>query len=185
MAFALRLRLLGLLLTLVAFSALPHAAALRVLVIGGTGRVGGSTAHWLARFAREDGLEMEVAVGGRTRAGYEAAARRLGRKLPGARFEYVPLDLTDAAALARTLAPPGGEALGGGGGGDSGAAAFDLIVHTAGPFQQKERPEVIEYNDDVCVARKDRFRSHSPRESPSPWLDDDEVLEAALAARTP
>ena len=45
----------------------PGAAALRALsalVVGGTGRVGGSTTRWLKKLSLENNLELELSVGG-------------------------------------------------------------------------------------------------------------------------
>ena len=38
--------------------------ALSALVVGGTGRVGGSTTRWLKKLSLENNLELELSVGG-------------------------------------------------------------------------------------------------------------------------
>lgn len=89
----------------------------RVLVVGGAGRVGGSTARWLSKLAPN----LQVAVGGRNKGSFESARSRL----PAA-CEFVRVDLD---------------------GGDSGlaesVAGYSLIVHTAGPFQQRTDPALM------------------------------------------
>ena len=45
----------------------------RVLVVGGSGRVGASTVRWIDRLATEQ-LPVELAIGGRRRASFDAAA---------------------------------------------------------------------------------------------------------------
>ncbi|CAM9306216.1 unnamed protein product, partial [Ectocarpus sp. 8 AP-2014] len=96
----------------------------RVIVVGGSGRVGGSTVRALRQLA---GPGLELLVGGRSQRNFR------WRTLPGADEGYdysdvtfVELDLGDAASLASAL------------------DGCDLVVHTAGPFQRKTRPEVLE-----------------------------------------
>ena len=115
-------------------------APLRALVIGGSGRVGGSTARWLLRLGDDaryaalcGGRRVDVAIGGRSRDNFEAFRRRLlarhgdvARALAAApaRLAFVRVDLADDASLDAALADGGG---------------FDLVVHTAGPFQVGRR----------------------------------------------
>ena len=88
-----------------------------VLVVGGSGRVGGSTVNWLSKLDPS----LKLKVGGRSSNSFESARSRL----PAA-CDFVPLDLEggdDALAAA--------------------VAGYDLIVHTAGPFQQRTDPALM------------------------------------------
>ena len=40
-------------------------SARRALVVGGTGRVGGSSSRWLKKLAKENQMDLELSVGGR------------------------------------------------------------------------------------------------------------------------
>lgn len=117
------------------------AKAKRVLVVGGTGRVGGSTVRALKALGMGDantkqGLPpLAVIVGGRSLDNFDKAKARwaaLGAKqgLGEGAFEdvgFVELDHEDPTALVQALR----------------AAKPDLICHTAGPFQQRKSPEVL------------------------------------------
>jgi len=89
----------------------------RVLVLGGTGRVGGSTATALSKL-RPD---LSVLVGGRNREKGESVASKLGE-----RSEFVQVDTRDARMLEEAL------------------QGVDLVVHTAGPFQRAEECTVLQ-----------------------------------------
>ncbi|KAG2559951.1 uncharacterized protein LOC120643511 isoform X2 [Panicum virgatum] len=89
----------------------------RVLVLGGTGRVGGSTATALSKL-RPD---LSVLVGGRNREKGESFASKLGE-----RSEFVQVDTRDARMLEEAL------------------QGVDLVVHTAGPFQRAEECTVLQ-----------------------------------------
>ena len=41
-----------------------RAAGLCALVVGGTGRVGGSSSRWLKKLAKENQMDLELSVGG-------------------------------------------------------------------------------------------------------------------------
>jgi len=104
--------------------------SLSVLVVGGSGRVGGSTARWLQRLAAEEGLpELRVAVAGRSSASHDdfVARWRERRDCVGPIPDFVPLDLADSASIRSAL-----------------GRGWDLVVHTAGPFQGVKRPAVLE-----------------------------------------
>ncbi|CAE7039196.1 unnamed protein product [Symbiodinium sp. KB8] len=79
----------------------PHRRALAVFglgllakgrpFVGGTGRVGGSTARWLRKLAEEEKLEdFELAVAGRSRENYAQFARRWPGEECGAVPQFVP-----------------------------------------------------------------------------------------------
>jgi saccharopine dehydrogenase-like NADP-dependent oxidoreductase len=93
----------------------------RVLVIGGTGRVGGSAVRCLHdRF----GSEIDLCVAGRSAINWEQFLSRIARPLPGVKF--VPLDISQKAELESVI------------------PSFDLVIHTAGPFQGLRDPAVLE-----------------------------------------
>jgi saccharopine dehydrogenase-like NADP-dependent oxidoreductase len=92
----------------------------KVLVIGGTGRVGGSAVRCIhERF----GLEIDLSVAGRSETNWDAFLSRTPG-LPGVQF--VPLDINCELELEKVI------------------PLYDLIVHTAGPFQGIEEPTVLE-----------------------------------------
>ena len=117
-------------------AALAHCTALappkRVLVVGGSGRVGASTVRWINKLGKAEQLPVELAIGGRRRASFDAAAKRLGAKGVDA-IKFVQLDLDDAASLERAV------------------AGRSLVVHTAGPFQQRTDPTLLKACIDAGV----------------------------------
>ncbi|VAI15720.1 uncharacterized protein LOC125508624 isoform X1 [Triticum urartu] len=88
----------------------------RVLVLGGTGRVGGSTATALSKL-RPD---LNILIGGRNREKGESLASELGEQ-----SEFVKIDTGNAAMLEKALED------------------VDLVVHTAGPFQREAECAVL------------------------------------------
>ena len=104
----------------------------RVLVVGGSGRVGASTVRWINKLANAEHVPVELAIGGRRRASFDAAAKRLGAKGVDA-IKFVQLDLDDAASLERAV------------------AGRSLVVHTAGPFQQRTDPTLLKACIDAGV----------------------------------
>uniref|UniRef100_K3ZN20 Saccharopine dehydrogenase NADP binding domain-containing protein n=1 Tax=Setaria italica TaxID=4555 RepID=K3ZN20_SETIT len=89
----------------------------RVLVLGGAGRVGGSTATALSKL-RPD---LNILVGDRNREKGESFAAKLGEK-----SEFVQVDIRNASLLEKAL------------------QGVDLVVHTAGPFQRAEECTVLQ-----------------------------------------
>ncbi|PAN15943.1 hypothetical protein PAHAL_3G021600 [Panicum hallii] len=89
----------------------------RVLVLGGTGRVGGSTAAALSKL-RPD---LSILVGGRNREKGESFAAKLGEQT-----EFVQVDTRNATMLEKAV------------------QGVDLVVHTAGPFQRAEECTVLQ-----------------------------------------
>ncbi|TKV99181.1 hypothetical protein SEVIR_8G026501v4 [Setaria viridis] len=89
----------------------------RVLVLGGTGRVGGSTATALSKL-RPD---LNILVGGRNREKGESFAAKLGEQ-----SEFVQVDTGNTNMLEDVL------------------QGVDLVVHTAGPFQRAEECTVLQ-----------------------------------------
>ncbi|CAE7801719.1 unnamed protein product [Symbiodinium sp. CCMP2592] len=102
---------------------------LRMSAVGGTGRVGGSTARWLRKLAEEEKLEdFELAVAGRSRENYAQFAQRWPGEECGAAPQFVEIDHTNRDSIREVL----------------NARDWDLLVHTAGPFQGIQRPLLLE-----------------------------------------
>ena len=53
----------------------------KVLVIGGSGRVGGSTARYIHKLAAFEGQPVELSIGGRSEANKDASLARIWAKL--------------------------------------------------------------------------------------------------------
>ncbi|KAF8656721.1 hypothetical protein HU200_060512 [Digitaria exilis] len=89
----------------------------RVLVLGGTGRVGWSTATALSKL-RPD---LNILIGGRNQEKGKSLASKLEK-----RSEFVQVDIHDASMLEEAL------------------YGVDLVVHAAGPFQREDKCTVLE-----------------------------------------
>ncbi|PON89122.1 Hopanoid-associated sugar epimerase [Trema orientale] len=89
----------------------------RVLVLGGTGRVGGSTAIALSKLCPE----LRIIVGGRNREKGAAMVSTLG-----VNSEFSEVDINNVTSLEAALND------------------VDLVVHAAGPFQQTDKCPVLE-----------------------------------------
>ncbi|XP_061362444.1 uncharacterized protein LOC133306179 [Gastrolobium bilobum] len=89
----------------------------RVLVLGGTGRVGGFTAIALSNLCPD----LRIVVAGRNREKGEAMVAKLGGN-----SGFAHVDIDDVNSLETAL------------------KSVDLVVHAAGPFQQAERCIVLE-----------------------------------------
>ncbi|XP_068339320.1 uncharacterized protein [Pyrus communis] len=89
----------------------------RVLVLGGTGRVGGSTAIALSKLCPD----LQIVVGGRNREKGVNMVATLGRN-----SEFSEVDINNVKSLEAALKD------------------VDLVVHAAGPFQQAEKCTVLE-----------------------------------------
>ncbi|KAJ8614484.1 hypothetical protein CTAYLR_000876, partial [Chrysophaeum taylorii] len=110
-------------LCLLAFVVGALALEASVLVLGGSGRVGGSTVRWLDEFAKAEGAALKLRVGGRSVSNFE----RMRSRWPSlAQVEFVEVDINDEASL------------------DCAMRECDLVVHTAGPFQGLRRATVLE-----------------------------------------
>ncbi|KAL5204136.1 hypothetical protein ABZP36_009007 [Zizania latifolia] len=107
----------------VASSAAPSADAqrrsssARVLVLGGTGRVGGSTATALSKLLPD----LNILIAGRNREKGESLASKLGEQ-----SEFVQVDIRNANMLEEAL------------------QGVDLVVHAAGPFQRENECTVLQ-----------------------------------------
>ena len=105
-------------------------AAIDVLVVGGSGRVGGSTLRWLDQLGSSSGSSapaLKLASGGRSRSRFQASQQRLN--LPD--LGFVEIDL-DHSVEVLTAAVRGA----------------NLVVHTAGPSQGRTQPKLLQ----ACIA---------------------------------
>eukprot|EP00931_Biecheleriopsis_adriatica_P087400 TRINITY_DN61882_c0_g1_i1.p1 TRINITY_DN61882_c0_g1~~TRINITY_DN61882_c0_g1_i1.p1 ORF type:complete len:448 (-),score=60.01 TRINITY_DN61882_c0_g1_i1:58-1401(-) len=101
----------------------------RVLVVGGSGRVGGSTARWIQKLATEEGLpKIHLAVGGRNRSNYtDFVSRWVQNSDNGAPPDFIQVDLSSRESVRSALSQD-----------------WSLLVHTAGPFQGIDQPVLLE-----------------------------------------
>lgn len=114
-------------LAILVLNSLPSNAARvasgSVLVVGGSGRVGGSTVRWLDRLSSASGgAPLQIAIGGRSQQSFERTSARLG--IDGLSFANVNLDGPYSALV-------------------DAVRGRSLVVHTAGPFQQREDPALL------------------------------------------
>uniref|UniRef100_A0A0E0MCA0 Saccharopine dehydrogenase NADP binding domain-containing protein n=1 Tax=Oryza punctata TaxID=4537 RepID=A0A0E0MCA0_ORYPU len=93
------------------------SSSARVLVLGGTGRVGGSTATALSNL-RPD---LNILIAGRNREKGESLASKLGEQ-----SEFLQIDIRDGNMLEEALQD------------------VDLVVHAAGPFQRENECIVLQ-----------------------------------------
>ncbi|PPD72002.1 hypothetical protein GOBAR_DD31100 [Gossypium barbadense] len=112
----------------------------RVLVLGGTGRVGGSTATALSKLCPD----LRIVVGGRNREKGAAMVATLGKN-----SEFAEVNINNKDSLEAAL-------------------SVDLVVHAAGPFQQSQKCTVLEAAIetqtaylDVCDDTNYAFRAKS------------------------
>lgn len=101
---------------------LAYAVRPRVLVIGGSGRVGGSAVRSLY-FGDKD---LDLTVAGRSSSNFDAFLGRNKIEAGEGGVQFQAMDIYNEAEL------------------DSVIPTFDLILHTAGPFQGLKVPNVLE-----------------------------------------
>ncbi|XP_027185640.1 uncharacterized protein LOC113783641 isoform X1 [Coffea eugenioides] len=89
----------------------------RVLILGGTGRVGGSTAIALSKLSPD----LQIIIAGRNRERGAAMVDKLGDD-----SEFTAVNIDDSKSLEAALVD------------------VDLVLHTAGPFQQAQKCTVLE-----------------------------------------
>jgi len=107
--------------------------ALNVLVVGGSGRVGGSTVRWLQTLSDRQKREISIAVGGRNRESYDAAIRN--NVIPPSGVDFFPMDIDgDVSALFRSLKRWKSACT---------TSDYFLVVNTAGPFQGRRYPTLL------------------------------------------
>jgi saccharopine dehydrogenase-like NADP-dependent oxidoreductase len=108
--------------------AAPEISAIapkKVLVLGGSGRVGSSAAAALLQLTPGH----TITLAGRREATYAAAVKRRPEL---ARSSFAPVDINDFDAV------------------KAAATAHDLVVHAAGPFQRREELVVLR----ACIAAR-------------------------------
>lgn len=101
----------------------------RVLILGGTGRIGGSTATSLSNLCPD----LNIIIGGRNREKGAFVVAKLGKN-----SEFAEVNIDDKASLEAALKD------------------VDLVVHSAGPFQQTGNCNVLE----AAIQTKVRKRLH-------------------------
>ncbi|XP_050221905.1 uncharacterized protein LOC126672052 isoform X2 [Mercurialis annua] len=89
----------------------------RVLVLGGTGRVGGSTAIALSKLCPD----LQIIIAGRNKEKGDALVAKLGSN-----SDFARVDIDNAESLKSAL------------------TGVDVVVHAAGPFQQAKKCSVLE-----------------------------------------
>lgn len=149
----------------------------RILVVGGSGRVGGSVVTQLIQRGSPTSGDnrCQVVVGGTSSDSFGMAQQRWMSLFPQyqdqlSSIDFVKLDREDATSILNAL----GSSVTGGAMSD-----FDLVIHTAGPFQGKVKcpngvlEACIQANipymdvcDDYCTAQAAKTRYHN--RSPSP-----------------
>ncbi len=110
-------------------------ATTNVLVVGGSGRVGGSTVRWLKEYSsRDPNMDLKISVGGRSKKSFDKAKQN--GVIPDGNINFVPLDWAewDDSKIEEAIL-----------GCDCG-----LVVHTAGPFQGRTDPTLLR----CCVKHK-------------------------------
>jgi hypothetical protein len=108
--------------------------ALNVLVVGGSGRVGGSTVRWLKTLSDRDQYPISITVGGRRIESYQAALRN--KVIPSEGVDFVSLDIDgDESVLKQTLEKWKKSC--------SPSDKDCMVVHTGGPFQGRTSPILL------------------------------------------
>lgn len=104
------------------------------IVVGGSGRVGGSTVRWLHKLTEREGTPIRLALGGRSSSSFKAACRRMEQLGMDTReLEFVQMDLDDPSSVAAAV------------------NGRSLCIHTAGPFQQRKTPVLLKACIDARV----------------------------------
>lgn len=102
-------------------------------MVGGNGRVGGSAARHIFILDKSEG-GVELILGGRSQSSFESSKARIMSQLQDAslavpQISFQSLDLNSSpTTLARAIETCGAHA----------------VVHTAGPFQQRTQPTLME-----------------------------------------
>ncbi|KAL7530657.1 hypothetical protein ACHAXR_003620 [Thalassiosira sp. AJA248-18] len=113
--------------------------ALNVLVVGGSGRVGGSTVRWLQTLSDREQSPISITVGGRRKESYQSAIQK--KVIPSQGVDFLSLDIDGEDSLLKQSlqqwkATCSGEA---------------LVVHTAGPFQGRRIPTLLSSCLDLSI----------------------------------
>ncbi|CAN8065696.1 unnamed protein product [Agarophyton chilense] len=97
-------------------------SAPNVLVLGGTGRVGTETIKALSCISPQP---LNITLSGRNKTRGNAIRDHLQAAHPDHQFSFAKADITDSKSLLSLF------------------DGFNLVVHTAGPFQRKESPDTV------------------------------------------
>jgi len=121
-------------------SIIHHCHALNVLVVGGSGRVGGSTVRWLKTLSDRKEQPISITVGGRRISAYEIAKKN--KVIPENGVDFLPMDIDgDTSILQQALQSW-----------KSSCTSDDcLVVHTAGPFQGRRDPTLLSSCIDLSI----------------------------------
>lgn len=161
--------------------------ATKILVLGGSGRVGGSSVRAFCKAATVGGTDCSVAVAGRSEGNWKTYQQIYSQDLADANVDFIPLDIYDTEGI-REIFPH-----------------FDLIVHTAGPFQGLKQHTVlktalelgktyIDVCDDISlsrIARSEEYQRIAQRTggkaviSTGIWPGCSSILAEELLAETP
>ena len=120
--------------------------ALNILVVGGSGRVGGSTVRWLRTLSERQQQHITISVGGRRRESYiDAIARKVlpssSSSSSSSNVNFIQLDVDgDASVLSETLRRWKEKAKHED---DPNNLQYCLVVNTAGPFQGRRNPTLL------------------------------------------
>jgi len=114
--------------------------ALNVLVVGGSGRVGGSTVRWLQTLSDRNQSPVSITVGGRRKEAYQSAIRN--RVIPSSGVDFLSMDIDgEESKLQSTLNKWKEER----------HSEECLVVHTAGPFQGRRIPTLLSSCLDLSI----------------------------------
>ena len=137
-----RLILLASIIAHYLFSSNTSCLALNVLVVGGSGRVGGSTVRWLKTLSDRKNDPISITVGGRRQESYEIAMKN--KVIPSSGVDFLSMDIDgEVSALQQSLQNW-----------KSKCTSDDndcLVVHTAGPFQGRRDPTLLSSCLDLSI----------------------------------
>jgi saccharopine dehydrogenase-like NADP-dependent oxidoreductase len=117
-----------------------YCLALNVLVVGGAGRVGGSTVRWLTTLSDRQQHPISITVGGRRSESYQAALQN--KVIPSDGVNFLSMDIDgDESELKKTLEQWKNSCTSSS---PSSSSAHDKIcIHTGGPFQGRRSPILL------------------------------------------
>lgn len=115
-------------------------------MVGGSGRVGGSTVRWIHELSRRGGAvgltPLTLAIGGQSASSFAAAQRRLSSHgVPATELQFVPMDVEAPVGELRSI-----------------VRGRAIVVNTAGPFQVRSDPAPL-----VCGHPKEPVRADAGR----------------------
>lgn len=138
----------------------------RVVILGGTGRVGASTAQRLLELR-----DVDVVLAGRNRAKFDVAMEECP-KLAEAKAQFVSADAEDVRSVEAAI------------------EGADLVVHCAGPFQGLEHCNVldaaiaqgvpyVDVSDDTAYVQRCRARADKARDAGVPCVTSTGIFPGA------